>query len=182
MALFLQQHQGKGSVLRRQCRSVVEMRARTQMEGQPVAIALHAFGDKAIKRIGFVERPRHQRVENQVQALRRIALEDIGIEGIEGENRTLADMGKGSALGGGRVDIVEMGKAGRIFQLAEERHAVTAGSRLAGAWQPRQGECGTGQRQHVPPGKRQGTAHGASSMASGSVAPSCHHIVGKPIE
>ena len=79
---------------------------------------------------------RHQGREGQLHALRGVALEDVAVERIEGEEvlierRDRADLREHAALRRVRIDIVEMLEVGGIFEVAEGRDAVPLGSRSA---------------------------------------------------
>ena len=86
MALGLQRGQREGGVMRGQFRAVVKPGLRPQREtiGQLVGRNLHRFGHQAVHRVGLVARARHQRREGQVHALRAFALQDKGVERVEG--------------------------------------------------------------------------------------------------
>ncbi len=84
--LGLQRGQRKGGVVRGQFRAVVKPGLRPQRKtiGQFIGRNPHRFGDQAIHRVGFVVGARHQRRERHVHALCAFALQDIGVERIEG--------------------------------------------------------------------------------------------------
>ena len=74
-------------------------------------------------------RTRHQGGEGQFHALRGVALEDVAVERIEGEEVLVElpawpDLRKHSALRGVRIDVVEMAEVRRIFEIAESGNAV----------------------------------------------------------
>ena len=75
--------------MRRQRRAVVKFCLRPQSEavGQPVVGYANAARGKPIHGIGLVARAHHQGREGKLHALRRIALQDVAVERIEGQER-----------------------------------------------------------------------------------------------
>src|SRR5690606_4336658 len=91
----------------------------------------NAFRDEAVFRARLIEARFEQRVVDERKARRRLALDDIGIEAVEGADARIAHL---AALRRLRVHIVEMLEAGCVFELAEKRDAVPLGiTRLRGA-------------------------------------------------
>ena len=134
MALCLQHGQRERGILRGQFRAVVKAGLRPHREtiGQLVRRNLHRLRSQAVHRIGLVAGARHQRREDHVHALRAFTLEDVGVERIEREDTTGCRPAPGnqreqSAFRRVGIDVVEMVKVGRIFQVAEHRHAVNVG-------------------------------------------------------
>ena len=64
--------------------------------------------------------------------VRAVALEDVGVQRIEGRKDWLKpradELRKHAALRRVRIDVVEIRKVGRIFQIAEDGEAVAFGS------------------------------------------------------
>ena len=126
VASFLQRRQRPHNILRGDRRSVVEFRALAHRKpiGQTVIGDADAFCRQPIHRVRFVGRARHQAGENVIHAERAIALENVGIERIESQERAViaaaADgFGIHAALGCARIDVGEIRKVGRILQIAE---------------------------------------------------------------
>ena len=128
MALGLQRGEREGGIMRGQLRAVMEpgLRPHRKTVGELVGRNLHRLGREAVQRVRFVAGPRHQRREGQVHALRAFTLQDEGIERIEGLIRLIVGFRRGNrreypAFRRGWIDVVEMMKVGRIFQIAEHR-------------------------------------------------------------
>ena len=92
-------------------------------DGTVIFRVARALGDQAIFRRHFVERRRHQRVVDQLDAggERPLHPGDDEIEIVEGADSALAHH---AALRGVRIDVVEMLEVGRVFEVAEQRQAV----------------------------------------------------------
>ena len=154
MALFLQRGQREGDVMRSQLRAVMEPRLGTHREaiGQLVRRDLHRFRGEAVHRVRLVIGARHQRREGQVHALRALALQNVGVERIEGEKGLVVgahrrDDRKQPALRRVDIDVVEMVEVGGIFQVAERRDAVSLGAASAAA---AAASCSGAQRRRAP--------------------------------
>jgi hypothetical protein len=166
MALGFKRHQRERGILRRQFGAVVESGLRAQREAirQLVRRNLYGLCHQTVHRIGFVAGTCHQRRECHVHALRAFAFEDIGVEGIEGliglvvgTNRR--DQRKCAAFRRGRIDVVEVLKIGRIFQVAEHRKpmSICAAIRRKCRPQPRRarntGNDTGAKTEHMPAGE-----------------------------
>src|SRR5262249_57792065 len=84
----------------------------------------HSARGKTVDGVGLVGRARHQRRERELHSLRAVALEDVAVERIEGEEGLIvlplgADLGKYAALRRARIDVVEMDEIRRLFEIAE---------------------------------------------------------------
>ena len=147
---FLERLEGEDHVLGRHRLAVVPFRLGAQFiggGGEVVRIA-DGLGKQPVDARDFIERRHKQRVVQQVDALRERAFDagDHHVEIVEGAER---DLRCGAALRRLRVDVVELLEAGRIFQLAEFRHAVPPGRPRAlrrGADPGRQREFARGQQ------------------------------------
>ncbi len=113
------------------CRAVMKPRFRTQQEtiGQAVAGNTHRFRNQPVHAVRLVGSARHQRRECQFHALRRVAAQDVAVERIEGQERLVelprrSDLREHTALWRRRIDVIEMGEVGRVFQIAEGGHAM----------------------------------------------------------
>ncbi len=86
VSFFLEQHEGKCGILGCQRRAVMEARAVAQVKDEPVAACrdFGAFRNKPVNRIRLVIGASHQRVENEIEALRRVTLENVAVERVEG--------------------------------------------------------------------------------------------------
>ena len=82
MALRREQAERVADIFGGDRRAVGERRFLAQLEGDALLVGgeFGGLGDQAIDGIGLVIGARHQRVEQQAQALRRIALEDVVVE------------------------------------------------------------------------------------------------------
>ncbi len=140
VALLLQQLQREGDVLRGQGAAVMEAGLRPQQKpvGQAVGGDLHGARGQAIDGIGLVMGGgeyggrAHEGREGEVDALGGIALENEGIERIEREVVLVElahhrELREHAAFGRVRIDVVEMLEVGRIFEVAEGRHAMMLG-------------------------------------------------------
>ena len=90
--------------------------------GEVVRIA-HRLGEQSVFARYFVERRHQQRLVDEIDAEDERAFDsgDHHVEVVVGAERDLA---RRAALRRVRVDVVELLEAGRIFQVAEQRHAV----------------------------------------------------------
>ena len=105
--------------------------------GELVGRNPHRLRRKPVHRVGFVVGARHQRIKGQLHALGAFALEDEGVERIERLEGLIVGAGrrdrrKQTALRRIRIDVVEMLEVGRVFQVAEHRHAVHLGAAIVG--------------------------------------------------
>ena len=173
--------------MRGELAAVMEARFRPHREGvgQTVRRNAHALGREAIHRVRLVGGAHHERSEGQFHSLRRIALEDVAVERIEGEERLVelprrADLREQPALRRFRIDIVEMRKVGGIFQIAESGNAVALGILRdgdAGRQNARNGKSGCragGHFQHIA---ARGFFHDRVP-AFAALSASHHHTVG----
>ena len=137
-------------------RAVVEFRFRPDEEliGQAVGRAANFCRGEAVHGVRLVAGADHQRGESQLHALRRIALEDEGVERIESEKILIVDLIRPdlrefAALRRVRIDVVEVRKIRRIAEIAEGRQAVRF-DEVVGARRPRSGA------DNAEPGERAG--------------------------
>jgi hypothetical protein len=121
VALRLERLEGIDHVVGGERTSVGEPRLGAEIKGHRHLVVSHlgALRDESIDCVGLVGRWRHQRVEQELQALRRIALENVVVKAVEGGNAAPADQREGAALGRVWVSIVEMVEIGGIGQIAE---------------------------------------------------------------
>ena len=101
--LLLQDVERERDVVRGQLAAVVEarLRAHEKRVGLPVRRGAHRARSQPIHRVRLVGRPHHERGERRVHADRPIALEDVGVERIEGQERAVeAAAGDRSATAG----------------------------------------------------------------------------------
>jgi hypothetical protein len=131
VALLLEDLEREGDVVGGERAAVVEGDAGTHQKtiGQPVRGYLHRTSGKAVEGIGLVIGARHQAREGELHALRAVAPQDEDVKRIECEKVLIegpggSDLGERAALGRIGVDVVEMLKVGRIFEISESRHAV----------------------------------------------------------
>ena len=124
---LLQEHlPGEDDVVGGDRDAVGEFRLGPQVEDHPAAVlgVFQALGDQAVGGVGLVGRAGEQAVVEQAEALRRLALQDEGVEAVEGLAAAGAAEAHGAALGGVGIDEVEVLEVGRILEIAEARDAV----------------------------------------------------------
>jgi hypothetical protein len=104
-------------------RPIVKSRLGPQGERHRRAVGRHldARRDEAVQGVGLIERAYHQRIENQLDAFDRDALEDERVQAIEGIDSVQPER---AALRGVGVDVVEVLEVGRILEIVEDRDAV----------------------------------------------------------
>ena len=126
MTLLLQRLEGEHHVVGGDRAAVAELRLRPELEGHRHAVVgdLGALRDEAVDRVGFVRCAGHQRIEQEVEALRRVTLENEIVEAVEGGDAAPADQGEGAALRRVGIDVVEMIEVGGVGEIAEGREAV----------------------------------------------------------
>ena len=112
--------------------AVVPARLRAQGEDRPRAVLgiFDGLGDQAVGGGGLVVGREHEAFVDLADGAGRRALEDEGVERIEG---AAAGQAHQPALGGGGIDVFEVLGVGRIFEVAMGRKAVAddcAGRRL----------------------------------------------------
>ena len=193
VALFFQRGQREGDVMRRQFRAIVESRfgSHRKAVGELVGGNPHGFRRKAVHRVGFVVRASHQAHERHVHALRAFALQDVGVERIEGEEGLVVganrwDQRKQSALRRGHIDVFEMMKIGRIFQIAEHRHSVGLGAaflgRRRGRPEPSCAQRADAENEHMAAGERGCAKRTVQERPPvlAAFSASHHHRVGNP--
>ena len=163
MAPGLQRREREGGVMGGQLGAVVEpcLRSHRKPVGELVRRNLHRFRGKPVHRVGLVARARHQRCESEIHALRAFTPEDERVERVEGLKRLIVGFGrgnrrKGTAFRRGEIDVIEMMKVGRIFQIAEHRQPMNfaAGFHRHRGPQPHGTERGNAEAEHMPAGKR----------------------------
>jgi hypothetical protein len=125
--------------MRRDPRAVVKLGHRAQREavGQLVRRNSHRLCDEPVHRIRLVAGPHHQRREGQIHALRAFALEDVGVERIEGVVGLIVGARRGNgrkytALGRCDIHIVEILEVGGILEITKSRDAVHLAAILFG--------------------------------------------------
>ena len=121
MALGLQRIEGEHHVLGGERAAVGEARLGAQIKRHRHAVIGHlgALGDEAIDRVGLVCRAGHQRIEQELEPLRRVALEDVVVEAVEGGDAAPAHEREGAALRRIGVGIGEMGEVGGVGEIAK---------------------------------------------------------------
>src|SRR5215813_2915818 len=114
--------------------AIVELDARPQQKtiSESVGRYLHRARGEAIQRIWFILSAYHQACEGELHALRTIALEDEGVQRIEGEKVLIEgpsspDMRERATLWSVWIDVIEMLEVGRIFEIAEGRNPMALG-------------------------------------------------------
>src|ERR1700726_4054475 len=100
-----------------------------ELIGQAVGRAPHFLGGKAVHGVRLVAGARQERGEGELHALRRVALEDVAVERVEGEKILVelpvrADLRKISTLRRIGIDVAEVMEVGRVGEIAERREAV----------------------------------------------------------
>ena len=105
--------------------AVVEPRFGAQVEGDPGTVLGHlkAFGDQTIEREGLVPSPLQQTLEDVVPSRRGRALDEEGIEAVEGAAEREP---KRPPFGRLRIDVLEVGKAGVVLGRAMHGDAMHA--------------------------------------------------------
>src|SRR5262249_37781125 len=134
VALLLEDLERERDIVGGERAAVVEgdVGAHQKTVGQPVRGYLHRTSGKAVEGIRLVIGARHQAREGELHALRAVAPEDEDVKRIEREKVLIegpggSDLGERAALGRIGVDVVEMLKVGRIFEISESRRAVALG-------------------------------------------------------
>jgi hypothetical protein len=125
--------------------AVVETRRVPQLEGhrQPVGRGTHVFSQQTVGSAVFVQRAGQQRIEHQVgQVGRRAAAQCEGVVFVEGGQAQVAYQAQLATLGRGRVDVVEMGEAIGILELAPQRISVSGPTE----WAPEHQQRGQGHQ------------------------------------
>ena len=131
---------------------------------------LEALGDQAVGGVGLVGGAGEQAVVEQAEALRRLALEDEGVEAVEGLAGAGAAEAHGAALRRVGVHVVEVREAVGVLEVAEGRDAV-ADDDLAGVGR---GACRRGRlllRRGAAGGERRGRR--AKARRDAAMARSC---------
>ena len=150
---------------------------------------LHRPRDEPIHRVRLVIGARHQRRKGHVHALRALALQDIGVERVEGKERLVERALRGnerehSPFRRVDIDIVEMMKIGRIFQIAEHRDAVNIGAGIGrpGRRQQRRAQRADTETEHMPAGEPRPALKAPQDRLPilAAFSASHHHSVGKP--
>ena len=123
MPLGLQGRQREHDIGSADFAAVVKGDARPQPEpvDQSIGGDGQLVGREQIDRIGLVKRARHQRGKGDAHAVGGIALDDIGVERIEGGAARADQLREQSALGRIDIDVIEILKIRRVFQVAEGR-------------------------------------------------------------
>jgi hypothetical protein len=75
---------------------------------------------------------RHERGKGPLDALRRVAFQDVAVERVEGEKALIelpvtTDLREQAAFRRAGIDVVEVWEVARIFQIAESRNAMAFG-------------------------------------------------------
>ena len=150
-------------VLGRHRHAVVPFRFRAQpvRDRREIVRIADRFGEQPIGAGDFVEREGQQRVVDKPDAGGEGAF-DAGDDDVQIVERADGNLPRRAAFRRGGVDVVELLEAFRIFQVAEQRQAVTpflvwiAVLRLRGGNPGRQRQSPRGQREHD--GFQQGSA------------------------
>lgn len=174
-----------------QPRSIVKLRFGPNTETIDRLVGGHAdrFCGKAIHRIRLVAGAHHQRRERHVHAVRAIALEDIGVERVEGLERLV--------VGGGRrdrrehpalrcidVDVIELAEVAGYFRSPKAERPWISCS----AWAPA-GRLPAAARTSTPPPRASALRRDSdviegppvkSACSSSRSAVSHHHTSGNP--
>src|SRR6516164_1980030 len=131
MALFLQDVEREGHVLRRERRTVVEFGASADKEliDEPIGRAADLLRGKAVHRVRLVAGADHQRGEGQLHALGGVALENESVERIEREKILIvetvgADLRKHATLWCVWIGVAEVRKIWRVGEFAERGEPV----------------------------------------------------------
>src|SRR5579863_5535273 len=121
----LKRLKGKNDVVGRNRSAVVPARLRPQAEAsrREIRWIIHRFGDQAVFGRDFVKRGHQQRFVSKIYSSGQISLPSRydRVEIIEGSERALP---RGPQLGRPRIDVVEMCKLCRIFELSKQRDSV----------------------------------------------------------
>ena len=148
--------------------AVVKLHLRAQQEtvGQTVGGYAHGARRQPVHGVGLIARTHHQRGEGEFKALRRVALQDVAVERIEGqlilvEQRPRPDLREHAAFRRLRIDVGEMLKIRRQLEIAEGGYAVMLGLLRGG-------------RQHQAPAYARGYC--GSGKAQGAAAAQLHDI------
>src|SRR5690606_35355538 len=82
VSFFFQKENGENNIFFRERCSIMEICTVTQMEGKAVSIVrcFNAFGDKSVNSVRFVIGAHHQRVEDEVEPLRRGTTQYVAVQ------------------------------------------------------------------------------------------------------
>lgn len=177
--------------MRGQFRPVMESGFRPQREtvGQFIRRDLHGLGNEAVHRVGLVGGAHHQRRKRHVHALSAFALQDVGIERVEGLIGLVVgahrrDQRKQPTLGRVHIDVVEMMKVRGIFQIAEYRHAMRLGGAILRQRRPkpRSAQRADAETEHMPAGglRHAGKIPQDRLPSRAALSASYHHSDGRP--
>jgi len=121
VAFFFEDIEREGDVARGERRAVMEfdLRPDEKLIGEAVGGAAYLFGGKSVHGVRLVARALQKRGEGELHALRRVALEDVAVERIEGEEILIElpvrpDLRESPALGRIRIDVAEVREIRRI--------------------------------------------------------------------
>jgi len=125
-AVLFERIEREDHVVGRHRRTVMELRLRPQAvgdRGEIVGIA-DAFGQQAISRRHLIQGGDRQRVVDEIgtDGYRAFDPRDHQVEIVEGADRELTNA---PALGSFRIDVVEMLEIRLVFEVAEEREAMS---------------------------------------------------------
>lgn len=171
MPLAAQRLEGKHHVIGGDRRTVVEAGFGAKREDDPGAVGRRRdpLGDEPVSGGCLVLGVGEQRLEGETEARRRNAFENVGVEVVEGADRRKPHV---AALRGMRIDVIEMGKAGRVFELAVNGKAV--GRNRFDCWRrcrcERRGPCRRrrrGKHHHQQP-NQDAPDHGGGRQSHGS--------------
>ena len=100
-----------------------------ELVAQAVGRAPHLRRGEAVHGVRLVAGAHHQRGEGEFHALRRVALEDVAVERVEGEEVLVVlpirpDLRKNPALRRIGIDVAEMLEVRRVGEIAERRQTV----------------------------------------------------------
>ena len=153
VAFILQRVEGEHHVVGGERRAVGELRLGPQIEGDRLAVVgdLGALGHQPVDRVRLVGRRHHQRVEQQLEPLRRVAFQNVVVEAVEGGDAAPADQRESAAFGRVGIGVGEMLEIGRVGEIAEGREAGLLFR--GGRWGEEDGEnegCSAGDRLPWP--------------------------------
>ena len=180
MALGLQRLEGERHIVGGERRAVGELRLGPQREGHRHAVRrdLCALRHEPIDGVRLVRRAGHQRVEQKLEPLRRVALENVVVEAVEGGHPAPADEREGAALRRVGVRVGEVLEVCGIREIAEGREPVLCfGTRRRGCGKRESGAGDGGGAKSADQPRPQGFG-APGSLAASSL--SNHHTCGKP--
>ena len=126
MTAFLEQLKTAHDIIGRQRGAIGKpgLRAQFKTHLQAIVRDLGTARDQSVHCIGFIIGAHHQRVEQQVEPLGRIALQNEAIQTVEGDEAARAKGDDAPPFGRRRIDVFEVFEVSGILQIAKGRQSM----------------------------------------------------------